>query len=132
MTALPPADWGPAIVATGPLTGGALAASIQAVTGQERLAFFDAIAPIVHRETIDMETAWFQSRYDKLGPGGTGADYINCPLDRDAVRGLRRGAARGGNGGFPRIGEGHALFRRLPADRGHGGARASRPCGTGR
>jgi methylenetetrahydrofolate--tRNA-(uracil-5-)-methyltransferase len=79
---LPAADWGRAIVATGPLTSGALAASIQAVTGEERLAFFDAIAPIVYRETIDMGVAWFQSRYDKSGPGGTGADYINCPLDR--------------------------------------------------
>jgi methylenetetrahydrofolate--tRNA-(uracil-5-)-methyltransferase len=80
---LPPADWGQVIVATGPLTSGRLAASIQALTGEERLAFFDAIAPIVHRETIDMDIAWFQSRYDKAGPGGTGADYINCPLDRE-------------------------------------------------
>jgi methylenetetrahydrofolate--tRNA-(uracil-5-)-methyltransferase len=80
---LPPADWGLAIVATGPLTSSALATSIQEKTGLDRLAFFDAIAPIVHRETIDMDIAWFQSRYDKAGPGGTGADYINCPLDRD-------------------------------------------------
>src|ERR687894_346499 len=58
-------------------------ASSPAGTGEDRLAFFDAIAPIVHRETIDMGVAWFQSRYDKAGPGGTGADYINCPLDRD-------------------------------------------------
>jgi methylenetetrahydrofolate--tRNA-(uracil-5-)-methyltransferase len=80
---LPPADWGTTIVATGPLTSASLAESIQAATGQDRLAFFDAIAPIVYRETIDMDVAWFQSRYDKVGPGGTGADYINCPLDRD-------------------------------------------------
>jgi methylenetetrahydrofolate--tRNA-(uracil-5-)-methyltransferase len=79
---LPPAEWGSAIVATGPLTSASLAASIQGATGEDRLAFFDAIAPIVHRETIDMDVAWFQSRYDKPGPGGTGADYINCPLDR--------------------------------------------------
>jgi methylenetetrahydrofolate--tRNA-(uracil-5-)-methyltransferase len=79
---LPPPDWGTTIVATGPLTSPALAASIQAATREDRLAFFDAIAPIVHRETIDMEVAWFQSRYDKAGPAGTGADYINCPLDR--------------------------------------------------
>jgi methylenetetrahydrofolate--tRNA-(uracil-5-)-methyltransferase len=79
---LPPAEWGSAIVATGPLTSASLAGSIQAATGEDRLAFFDAIAPIVHRETIDMDVAWFQSRYDKPGPGGTGADYINCPLDR--------------------------------------------------
>ena len=80
---LPPPEWGSAIVATGPLTSAALAAAIQERTGEDRLAFFDAIAPIVHRETIDMDVAWFQSRYDKAGPGGTGADYINCPLDRD-------------------------------------------------
>jgi methylenetetrahydrofolate--tRNA-(uracil-5-)-methyltransferase len=83
VNALPPADWGFSIVATGPLTSAPLAASIQAVTGQDRLAFFDAIAPIVYRDSIDMDVAWFQSRYDKAGPGGSGADYINCPLDRD-------------------------------------------------
>jgi methylenetetrahydrofolate--tRNA-(uracil-5-)-methyltransferase len=81
--ALPDAAEGPAIVATGPLTSDALSRSIQEATGRERLAFFDAIAPIVYRETIDMDVAWFQSRYDKVGPGGTSADYINCPLDRD-------------------------------------------------
>ncbi len=107
---LPPPDWGLCIVATGPLTSGALAKSIQARTGEDRLAFFDAIAPIVHRETIDMGVAWFQSRYDKAGPGGTGADYINCPLDRDQYLRLRPGPRRGGEGGVPRLGEGHALF----------------------
>lgn len=80
---LPPETWGPTIVATGPLTSPALAEAIQAVTGEGELAFFDAIAPIVYRETVDMATAWFQSRYDKAGPGGTGADYLNCPLTRD-------------------------------------------------
>ena len=79
---LPPAAWGAAIVATGPLTSPALAEDIRRVGGEEQLAFFDAIAPIVHRDSIDLETAWFQSRYDKVGPGGGGADYINCPLDR--------------------------------------------------
>jgi methylenetetrahydrofolate--tRNA-(uracil-5-)-methyltransferase len=83
VTALPPPEWGSAIVATGPLTSSALAVSIQETTGAERLAFFDAIAPIVYRETIDMDVAWFQSRYDKVGPGGTGADYINCPMDQE-------------------------------------------------
>ncbi len=73
---LPPADWSSVIVATGPLTSPALAEAIGALTGEESLAFFDAIAPIVHRDSIDMETAWLQSRYDKGG-----ADYINCPLD---------------------------------------------------
>jgi methylenetetrahydrofolate--tRNA-(uracil-5-)-methyltransferase len=83
VTELPPREWGLTIVATGPLTSASLAASIQERTGESRLAFFDAIAPIVYRDSIDMETAWFQSRYDKAGPGGSGADYINCPLDRD-------------------------------------------------
>jgi methylenetetrahydrofolate--tRNA-(uracil-5-)-methyltransferase len=80
---LPPADWDQVIVATGPLTSPALADAIASLTGEEELAFFDAIAPIVHRDSIDMDKAWFQSRYDKAGPGGTGADYINCPLSRD-------------------------------------------------
>jgi len=80
--ALPPEDWDQVIVATGPLTSPALAESIRARTGEDALAFFDAIAPIVHRDSIDMKVAWFQSRYDKQGPGGGGADYINCPLTR--------------------------------------------------
>ena len=77
---LPPADWRNVIVATGPLTSAPLADAIRARTDESALAFFDAIAPIVHRDSIDMSKAWFQSRYDKVGPGGTGADYINCPL----------------------------------------------------
>ncbi|ODT56248.1 MAG: methylenetetrahydrofolate--tRNA-(uracil(54)-C(5))-methyltransferase (FADH(2)-oxidizing) TrmFO [Methylobacterium sp. SCN 67-24] len=80
---LPPAEWDKVIIATGPLTSPALAEGIKSLTGESELAFFDAIAPIVHFDSIDMDTAWFQSRYDKPGPGGTGADYINCPLDRD-------------------------------------------------
>jgi methylenetetrahydrofolate--tRNA-(uracil-5-)-methyltransferase len=79
---LPPEDWASVIVATGPLTSPTLSEAIVRLTGSEGLAFFDAIAPIVHRESIDMGVAWMQSRYDKAGPGGTGADYINCPLDR--------------------------------------------------
>ncbi len=78
---LPPAEWQNVIIATGPLTSPALAEAIKGLTGEEELAFFDAIAPIVHYESIDMDIAWKQSRYDKVGPGGTGADYINCPLD---------------------------------------------------
>jgi methylenetetrahydrofolate--tRNA-(uracil-5-)-methyltransferase len=81
--ALPGEDWDSVIIATGPLTSPALADSVRTLTGQDHLAFFDAIAPIVHRESIDMGQAWFQSRYDKAGPGGTGADYINCPLTRE-------------------------------------------------
>ena len=80
---LPPAEWDEVIVATGPLTSPALAEGIGGLTGEESLAFFDAIAPIVHRDTVDFDKAWMQSRYDKVGPGGDGADYINCPLDRD-------------------------------------------------
>ena len=80
---LPPDDWDSVIIATGPLTSPDLAATIRALTGEDALAFFDAIAPIVHRESIDLEQAWFQSRYDKAGPGGSGADYINCPLTRE-------------------------------------------------
>ncbi|HLL28870.1 MAG TPA: methylenetetrahydrofolate--tRNA-(uracil(54)-C(5))-methyltransferase (FADH(2)-oxidizing) TrmFO [Xanthobacteraceae bacterium] len=80
--AAPPADWDIAIVATGPLTSPALAEAIRSRTGGEALAFFDAIAPIVHKDSIDFSIAWFQSRYDKTGPGGSGADYINCPFSR--------------------------------------------------
>ncbi len=80
---LPPAEWDQVIVATGPLTSAALAGAIHELTGEESLAFFDAIAPIVHRESIDMDKAWFQSRYDKRGPAGGDADYINCAMDRE-------------------------------------------------
>ncbi|MCP1335963.1 methylenetetrahydrofolate--tRNA-(uracil(54)-C(5))-methyltransferase (FADH(2)-oxidizing) TrmFO [Futiania mangrovi] len=80
---LPPEDWSSVIVATGPLTSPALAAAIRDLTGEGELAFFDAIAPIVYKESIDFGVAWFQSRYDKEGPGGTGKDYINCPMNRE-------------------------------------------------
>ncbi len=75
----PPADWDSVIVATGPLTSPALAAAIATLTGEDALAFFDAIAPIVHTESIDFDIAWYQSRYDK----GDGRDYINCPMTRE-------------------------------------------------
>ena len=81
ITGLPPEDWGDVIIATGPLTSEPLARAIQSVTGEESLAFFDAIAPIVHGESIDRSIVWAQSRYDKPGPSGTGADYLNCPMD---------------------------------------------------
>jgi len=80
---LPPAAWDNVIVATGPLTSAPLADAIRALTDENALAFFDAIAPIVHKDSIDMSVAWFQSRYDKSGPGGTGADYINCPMTKE-------------------------------------------------
>jgi methylenetetrahydrofolate--tRNA-(uracil-5-)-methyltransferase len=76
---LPPSDWDSVIVATGPLTSPALADALRALTGEESLAFFDAIAPIVYKDSIDFSQAWFQSRYDK----GDGADYTNCPLTRE-------------------------------------------------
>jgi len=79
---LPPAAWDSVIVATGPLTSPALSAAIQKLSGEAELAFFDAIAPIVHLESIDPAITWRQSRYDKTGPAGTGADYINCPMTR--------------------------------------------------
>jgi methylenetetrahydrofolate--tRNA-(uracil-5-)-methyltransferase len=86
--ALPSEAWDNVIIATGPLTSQPLAEAIAQLTGETSLAFFDAIAPIVHRESIDMDIAWFQSRYDKPGPGGTGADYINCPMTREQYEGF--------------------------------------------
>jgi methylenetetrahydrofolate--tRNA-(uracil-5-)-methyltransferase len=79
---LPPADWDSVIVATGPLTSPALAEAVRELTGAESLAFFDAIAPIVHRESVDMSKAWMQSRYDKGETEAERAAYINCPMDR--------------------------------------------------
>ncbi|HVV65518.1 MAG TPA: methylenetetrahydrofolate--tRNA-(uracil(54)-C(5))-methyltransferase (FADH(2)-oxidizing) TrmFO [Rhizomicrobium sp.] len=80
---LPPQEWENVVVATGPLTSEPLAQAIRMLTNDEGLAFFDAIAPIVHRESIDFDICWMQSRYDKSGPGGDGADYVNCPLDKN-------------------------------------------------
>ena len=80
---LPPSDWDSVIVATGPLTSEALAGAILKLTGEDSLAFFDAIAPVIHHGSIDMAKAWMQSRYDKSGPAGTGADYLNCAMSRD-------------------------------------------------
>src|SRR6202047_1678273 len=85
---LPPADWSNVIVATGPLTSAPLADAIRELTDENALAFFAAVAPIVHRESIDMSVSWFQSRYDKVGPGGNGADYINCPMTKDQYDGF--------------------------------------------
>src|SRR5215475_7757997 len=79
---LPPLAWDSVIVATGPLTSPALAEAIGRLSGEQSLAFFDAIAPIVHYDSIDPSIAWRQSRYDKGGPAGDGADYLNCPLDK--------------------------------------------------
>ncbi len=80
--ALPPLEWDSVIIATGPLTTAALAEGIKEETGQDALAFFDALAPIIHKDSINFDIAWFQSRYDKAGPAGTGKDYINCPMTK--------------------------------------------------
>lgn len=80
---LPPAEWDSVIVATGPLTSPALSEAILKLTGEGQLSFFDAIAPIVNFESVDMDVAWRQSRYDKEGPGGDAAAYINCPMTQD-------------------------------------------------
>jgi len=88
LDALPPAGWDNVIIATGPLTSPPFADAIRSVTGEAELAFFDALAPIVHRESIDFGIAWMQSRYDKEGPGGDKAAYVNCPLDRTQYEAL--------------------------------------------
>jgi methylenetetrahydrofolate--tRNA-(uracil-5-)-methyltransferase len=83
---LPPEDWQSAIIATGPLTSPPLAEAIRGLTSEDSLSFFDAIAPIVHKESINFDVCWMQSRYDKVGPGGGDADYINCPMDQAQYR----------------------------------------------
>ena len=100
VTGLPPAEWDQAIIATGPLTAPALAEAIAKATGADALAFFDAIAPIVHFDSIDLDVAWFQSRYDKVGPGGTGKDYINCPMDKDQYFAFVQAVIEGGKTEF--------------------------------
>ena len=83
ISGLPPKEWEQTIIATGPLTSPALAEDIRSLTGEDDLAFFDAIAPILHVDSINMDIAWFQSRYDKTHDGGDGKDYINCPMTED-------------------------------------------------
>ncbi len=83
ITGLPPEDWDSVIIATGPLTSESLSEAILKETGEDELAFFDAIAPVIHRDSVNMDKAWFQSRYDK---GETLADqtaYLNCPMDKE-------------------------------------------------
>jgi len=87
---------GPAIIATGPLTGAALAEALRAETGEDALAFFDAIAPIVHRDSIDMDIAWFQSRWNK----GKGHDYINCPMNKEEYLAFHAALLAGEKGEF--------------------------------
>ena len=89
-------ETGLSIVATGPLTAEALAGSIVAATGQDRLAFFDAIAPIVHRESINMDVAWIQSRWNKRTEASNeGGDYINCPMTKDQYLAFHQGLMDG-------------------------------------
>ena len=85
---LPPPDWTNVIIATGPLTTPELSQAILDLTGEGQLSFFDAIAPIVHADSINMDIAWRQSRYDKEGPGGDKAAYINCPMTKDQYEGF--------------------------------------------
>jgi methylenetetrahydrofolate--tRNA-(uracil-5-)-methyltransferase len=100
VSGLPPKEWGSTIIATGPLTAAELAEAIRAETGAEALAFFDAIAPIVHFDTINMDICWFQSRYDKVGPGGNGKDYINCPMDKPQYEAFIAALIAGDTAGF--------------------------------
>jgi len=87
---------GMTIVATGPLTAPALAASIGEAAGMDHLAFFDAIAPVVHFDSIDMDKCWMANRWDKIGPGGgEGKDYINCPMNREQYEAFVRGLLEG-------------------------------------
>jgi len=97
---LPPADWDSVILATGPLTSPTLSAAIGALTGEDSLSFFDAIAPIVHAESIDMAAAWRQSRYDKPGPAGDAAAYINCAMDQQQYEAFIRALLAGPKSSF--------------------------------
>ncbi|HEV7321976.1 MAG TPA: methylenetetrahydrofolate--tRNA-(uracil(54)-C(5))-methyltransferase (FADH(2)-oxidizing) TrmFO [Ensifer sp.] len=100
ISGLPPQEWDLAVIATGPLTAPDLAEAIRQETGADALAFFDAIAPIVYTETIDMDICWFQSRYDKVGPGGTGKDYINCPMTEEQYNAFIDALVAGDKTGF--------------------------------
>ncbi|RJY08529.1 methylenetetrahydrofolate--tRNA-(uracil(54)-C(5))-methyltransferase (FADH(2)-oxidizing) TrmFO [Aurantiacibacter aquimixticola] len=89
------------IVATGPLTADALAASIVKATGEDRLAFFDAIAPIVHRDSIDMSKAWIQSRWNKRTEASNeDGDYINCPMTKEEYLAFHQGLLDAEKGEF--------------------------------
>lgn len=79
---LPPTEWDKVIIATGPLTSPALSEAVLELCGEDGLAFFDAIAPIVYKDSINFDNAWYQSRYDK----GDGADYINLPMNQEQYK----------------------------------------------
>ena len=114
------------IIATGPLTSPALAAPCgsEAVKMPSRSSM--PSRQLSSATSIDMSIAWFQSRYDKEGPGGTGADYINCPLTRDQYETFVDALLAGEKTAVSRVGGG-ALFRWLSTDRGDGRARARDP-----
>jgi len=101
ITALPPSDWGQVILATGPLTGSALAEDLRAASGEASLAFFDAIAPIIHADSIDMSKAWFQSRYDKGETDEERTAYLNCPMDKPTYEALTRRSSKTGRKTHP-------------------------------
>jgi folate-dependent tRNA-U54 methylase TrmFO/GidA len=121
---LPPAAWGSVIIATGPLTSDKLAKAILAKTDETSLAFFDAIAPIVHFDSIDMETAWYQSRWDK----GDTKDYINCPMDKAEYEAFIDAMLAGLDAATPEADithfvQGHPWFRaKMEAIKQHGSA----------
>ena len=106
ITELPSPSDGPVIIASGPLTSDSLANSILAETKEDDLAFFDAIAPIVHFDSINMDVAWFQSRYDK----GTGKDYINCPMNEDQYNAFIRALCEGEKMSFKEFEENTPYF----------------------
>src|SRR3546814_15303038 len=111
--------WDSVIVATGPLTSQALGKAIGQLGGEDYLAFFDAIAPIVYKESIDFSKAWMQSRYGKPGPGGGTADYVNCPLDPAQYEAFLAEPVAGENPHFKGWAQSTPLFRaRLPPQPG--------------
>ncbi len=121
---LPPETWGSTIIATGPLTAPDLAAAIRNVGGEDNLAFFDAIAPIVHKDSIDFSKAWFQSRYDRAGPGGDTAAYINCPLNKAEYDAFVAALIEGEKSSFKSWEQGTPYFEgclpiEVMAERGH-------------
>ena len=116
VTGMPPKEWGQTIVATGPLTSAALAQSILEETGEGALAFFDAIAPIVYADSIDMSKAWFQSRYDKGETEEERTAYLNCPMDKDTYEAFIDALLESGKTEFKDWEKRHALFRWLFAD----------------
>ena len=105
-----PEEWQQVIVATGPLTSPDLAEAIRCWGGEEDLAFFDAIAPIVHFDSVNMDVAWFQSRYDKSTDGGDGKDYINCPMTEPQYEEFINALLTRRKNGIQGMGRKHALF----------------------